>query len=209
VKKFLFILFVILSEFATAQLWQKDTMPYNRKEELIYDGKRYRKYNNYLTIGGGYLWSSVRNMEQKVLAGDFNFHLQKQYFQIGFLMSGKEFLGNNNLQGHIGIGYRKEKDQSNLAFFVGPSYSTFITTKLDTAGEYFPIINTTMGAYICAQYIYKVKYDVGIGLELFGDFSPKQQMGGVKLIAFFSGAYRGLKRGFRNKPPQKVKPKSP
>jgi hypothetical protein len=208
-KKSLFIFFVLLSELGVAQWLKKDTLPYNRKEEIVYDGKRYRKYNNYLTIGGGYLWSSVRNMEQKILAGDFQFHFQKQYFQFGFLMSGKEFLSNNNIQGHIGIGYRREKEQSNLAFFVGPSYSTFVTAKLDSTGEYTPVVNSGMGGYICAQYIYKVKYDVGIGLELFGDFSANQQMGGLKIIAFFSGAYRGVKRGWKTKPPPTVKPQSP
>lgn len=201
-KKVVFIFFVLLTEFCLAQT---DTLPFNRKEEIVFDSKRYRKYNNYLTFGGGLLYSSVRNIDQRVVAADFQFHLQKQYFQLGFLMSGRNFLDNNNLQAHVCFGKRIEKEKMNLALFVGPSYSKFVTAKQDTSGAFFPVVTTGMGGYVCLQAIYKVKYDVGIGIELFGDFTAKQQMGGAKLIVFFSGAYRGVKRGFKTKP----KPKTP
>ena len=176
---------------------KKDTLPYNRKQEIMFDGKRFRVYNNYLSGGIGAGFSSVRPKLQDLIGIDFQFHLTRQYFQIGFLMSGDQLLSNNNIQGHVGYGIRRENNHFNFAAFVGPSYSYFVTAKADTAGINHPVINKTIGAYICVQGIYKFKYDVGIGIELFADLSPLQQMYGGKIVIYFSSAYRGEKRGYK------------
>lgn len=196
--KKLLIIFAFLSQLPSFA--QKDTLPYNRKEEIVYDSKRYRKYNNYLTFGFGKGYSDIRRLDQSYINVDFQFHIQRNYFQIGMFMSGDDFLRNNNIQGHIGVGYRMERNKYNLAGFVGPSYSYFVTGKTDTAGYTVPIINNVLGGYLCLQGIYKIKYDVGLGVELFADFSILQKMAGARVIFFFSGAYRGVKRGFKTKP---------
>ena len=54
---------------------------YFRKEEIIHDGKRYRKYNDYLTIGGSFFNSSLRSAGQQGVGLDFHFHIRRQYFQ--------------------------------------------------------------------------------------------------------------------------------
>ena len=180
-------------------LAQKDTLPFNRKEEIIYDGKRYRKYNDYLTFGAGKAFSDIRKIEQSCLNVDFQFHLTKQYFQLGFFMSGDRFLRNTNVQGHVCYGYRLERELFNFAAFVGPSYSYFVTGTTDTAGVLKVTSHETFGGYICVQGVYKIKYDVGLGLELFADISDKQKMVGARVICYFSGAYRGEKRGYKPK----------
>jgi hypothetical protein len=179
---------------------QKDTLPYNRKEEIVYDSKRYRKYNNYLTFGMGKGYTDVRRLMQSYINVDFQFHLQREYFQMGIFMSGDDFLRNNNIQGHICYGYRHEREKYNLAGFIGPSYSYFVTGRIDTSGYILPVVNNTLGAYVCLQAVYKLKYDVGVGIELFGDISPLQKMAGARMIIYFSGAYRGIKKGFNTKP---------
>lgn len=178
---------------------QKDTLPYNRKAEIVYDSKRYRVYNNYLTFGVGKAYSDIRRLDQNCINADFQFHLSKQYFQMGFFMSGDELLKNTNLQGHVGIGYRYEKELFNLAGFVGPSYSYFVTGEKDTAGVFIVRTQNAFGGYICLQGVYKIKYDVGLGIELFADISAQQRMVGARIICYFSGAYRGVKRGFKTK----------
>lgn len=194
-------LVIILALFFQLPLFsQKDTLPYNRKEEIIYDSKRYRKYNNYLTFGMGKGYSDVRRLDQSYINVDYQFHLQRQYFQAGLYMSGDDFLRNNNIQGHLCYGYRHEREKYNLAGFIGPSYSYFVTGKTDTAGYTSPVINNIMGGYLCLQAVYKIKYDVGIGVEIFTDISPLQKTVGGRIIIFFSGAYRGIKRGFKTKP---------
>lgn len=178
---------------------QKDTLPYNRKKEIVYDDKRYRVYNTYLTFGLGKAYADIRKKDQNCLNVDLQFHLTKQYFQAGFFMSGDELLKNTNIQGHICYGYRYEKELFNLAAFAGPSYSYFVTGVTDTSGLFKVTRHNTLGGYICVQGVYKIKYDVGVGIELFADISSDQKIAGVRIICFFSGSYRGEKKGFKTK----------
>lgn len=180
-------------------LSQKDTLPYNRKQEIVYDGKRYVKYNNYLTFGFGKAFAKIRTTDQNLLGVDYQFHLNREYFQLGFFMSGDQLLSNNNVQGHFCYGKRIERNKYNFAAFIGPSFSSFYLVKTDTSGVKYAENHTAPGLYICIQTVYKVKYDVGIGAELFTDLSALQKLFGCKLIVYFSGAYRGEKKQFRLK----------
>lgn len=193
-KKIIFILVLLYTFCASAQ--KDSTVKFNRKEELVYDGKRYRKYNNYLTFGVGKGYVDIRRIDQSYINFDYQFHLQRQYFQVGVFMSGDDFLRNTDIQGHLCMGYRIERNKYNLAAFIGPSYSYVLTTKTDpTTGDAYAQINNVMGGYMCIQAVYKIKYDVGIGTEVFGEISSLQKMVGGRIIFFFSGAYRGIKRG--------------
>jgi hypothetical protein len=169
---------------------------YFRKEEVIYDGKRYRKYNNYLTLGGGFLSSSLRDDVDRAIGGDFHFHIRRQYFQIGALMSGPQFLSNNNVQGHFGAGLRRERSNSNLAIYGGLTYFTGVITVSDSSLGLIPRYYQGVGAYICAQAMTKLTYDIGAGVEAFAEVSKTQGIIGFKLILFFSGAYVGVKKNY-------------
>jgi hypothetical protein len=170
---------------------------YRRKEEIIYFGKRYRIHNNYFTFGPGFLNSSIREQSQKCAGADFVFHIREEHFQLGLLMSGEEFLSNNNVQVHFGYGLRKEKQTSNLGIFAGPTYFTGVTAFTDpVTGVTRPDFYNGYGFYVSMQGISKFYYDFGIGLELFADVNYKQTMYGFKVILFFSGAYRGVKRNY-------------
>ena len=174
---------------------QEKKPKYDRKEEVLFDGKRYKKYNNYVTMGGGYLISNIRDDAQKNIGFDFQFHIRRQQFQTGLNMSGPEFLSNNNIQFHSGYGLRFEKNRSNLSVYGGLTYFYGVLTVSDTAGI-IPIYYQGVGAYFSAQAITKFTYDIGGGLELFGEYSKKQKIIGLKFILFFSGAYRGAKKNF-------------
>jgi hypothetical protein len=166
---------------------------YDKKEEIIFDNKRYRLYNNYLTGGSGYLGSSIRTQVQKTVGVDYNFHIRRQYFQAGLMMSGEEFLSNNNVQLHACYGIREEKGFTNVCIFAGPSIFTGVEgTPGLTAATYYK----GLGAYFCFQAILKFKYDIGLGINVFAELSQKQNLGGLKFIFFFSGSYRGLKGNF-------------
>jgi hypothetical protein len=171
------------------KFWQPD---YDRKEEMIFDGKRYRIHNSYLSLGGGYLQSTLRQSLQKTIGIDFQFPIRWANFQTGVLMSGEEFGSNNNVQGHICYGLRREKRSSNFAVYAGPAYYTGVLG--DATGN--PVFYEGVSFYACGQAVVKFAYDIGIGAELFVEFSKKQNMMGLKFIAFFSGAYRGPKRNF-------------
>jgi hypothetical protein len=195
--KRLFLIVLLLDVYCSVA--QKDTLPFNRKEEIVFDAKRYRKWNNYLTIGVGKAYSDIRRIDQAVIGLDFQFHVQRNYFQAGFLMTGDNYLKNSNVAGHLCFGKRIEKNFWNFAGFIGPSYSYFVTGTTDSTGLTYVNYHSEIGGYLAIQAVYKVKYDVGIGLEIFADISQKQKMAGGKVILYFSGAYRGVKKGFHSK----------
>jgi hypothetical protein len=162
----------------------------------LHDGKRYRIHNNYLTGGGGYLSSTLRFEVQKAVGLDFQFHIRTQNFQLGILMSGQEFLGNNNLSGHLGYGLRKENSNFNFSLYGGLNYSYGVYAVPDTGNTTKPQFYNNVGVYVCGQAIKKLTYDIGIGLELYAEANQTQVMGGFKFILFFSDSYRGVKRNY-------------
>jgi hypothetical protein len=173
--------------------------PYNRKEEIIFDSKRYRIHNNYVTLGGGPGYSSIRSALQQVAGVDFQFHIRREYFQAGVVLSGFQFFANNHVQLHAGYGKRKESGKYNLAFFGG----TTIYQGVEGVVGQPEIFYGGAGLYFSAQAVRKLTYDVGAGLEAFADLGfrvggrgREQVLYGVKLIVFFSGSYRGPKRNY-------------
>jgi len=193
IKRFLQISFVVISLSLSAQEKPPRVKEkYDRKEEMIYDNKRYQIHNNYLTVGGGVLSSSIRAQSQNNLGLDFQFHIRRQHFQAGGMISGESFGSNNHSQAHIGYGYRQEKRFTNLAAFAGLSYGSGVEGQYPNPAVFY----TSYGGYACIQFIYKFAFDIGLGLEGFADFSYKQNIYGFKVIAFFSGAYRGKKANY-------------
>jgi hypothetical protein len=199
--KLIFFIFIFaISTALTAQKKQpslKDPKPaYFRHEEVIQDGKRYRVNNNYLTFGPGFLASSLRKVSQQSISIDYQFHVKREHFQVGVMMSGNTLGSNNNSQIHMGYGYRKESATTNFAFFAGPSYFTGVTGKTDSTGKTTPLVYTNFGLYLNASMVYKFTYDIGLGAEVFTEISTVQRLFGIKLIAFFSGAYVGPKKNY-------------
>lgn len=197
--RFLYFIVILVSGiemFCQEQKPQQTKEKFDRKEEILYDNKRYRKYNNYVTIGAGFIGSDIRNDVQKVIGFDYQFHIRKQQFQSGILMSGNEFLSNNHIQGHIGYGIRKEKNTSNFALYGGISYATGVIAIYDSTQGYVPKYYDGFGVYFSAQAITKFTYDIGLGVDVFGEYSENQKLFGLKFVMFFSGAYRGEKKNF-------------
>lgn len=164
-------------------------------------------YNNYVTLGGGALFSNIREQNQKTVGADYQFHIRRQYFQVGAMMSGVELFSNNHIQAHACYGLRRENNTTHVAVFLGPSFFTGVK---GIPGQTDPELYEGIGAYISAQAVSKfVAYDIGAGVELFADISAKQNLAGVKLIVFFSSAYRGVKKYYnpnvRPQPQQKTR----
>lgn len=172
---------------------QGEKRPYVRKEEILYENKRYRIHNSYLSFGPGFLVASNHNNAQKNLGIDFQFHVRTLRFQAGLIMSGEEFRSNNNIGGHFGYGLRKETKTKNFAAYLGASFNTGVLTIVDSAGIH-PHLYQGGGIYMCVQAVTKITYDFGIGAELFSEISTTQSLVGLRLTAFFSGAYMGPKR---------------
>jgi len=115
---------------------------------------------------------------------------------VGGQMSGYEFLGNSNSQVHIGYGLRREKNTRNFSVFTGLTYFTGVLSVPDSILGFIPAYYQGMGIYASGQVIFKFKYDIGVGVEVFGEYSVTQQILGLKFIMFFSSAYKGPKKNF-------------
>lgn len=140
----------------------------------------------------GYLASTIRKDIQRTIGVDFQFPIKTYHFQAGAMMSGEQFNSNNTIQGHVGYGLRKETTKSNISVFIGPTIFTGV--KGDSSGD--PEFYEGMGAYVSFQVIAKLKYDIGIGAEAFGEVNYAQRLAGIKVILFFSSAYRGPKKNY-------------
>lgn len=179
---------------------QTDTAAFNPKKEIAFDGKRYRVYNNWLSVGAGAGYNSKWPKDEKNLGADYSFHLKQHYFRLGAFMSGMDFNAANNYNFHLGAGLRKETEKYNLSAFAGPSSSFFRRPLSDSINHNLGTVYNELGAYACIEAVYKIKYDVGIGGQIFCDYNKVQMVYGVRVILFFSSAYRGIKYGY-------VKPK--
>jgi hypothetical protein len=195
VKKLLFILFSLTASLLSfAQETAQDD--FDPKKEIVHDGKRYRVWNNYLTFGGmpGASINSNIPTSQSAAALDLNFHIKKEYFQTGILMSGNTFGDYNNSQIHFCWGKRIERTRYNFAAFGGVDYSLFYLWAKDSVpARFITPARTAIGAYAAIQNYWKFKYDVGIGATVFASYNTYRYLYGLRIELFFSSAYRGDK----------------
>ena len=193
------IVFLLLFHVSHLKSQVDSLKKFDPKEEIDFDGKRYRVYNNWLSLGPGAGYNSHWPKDEKNVAVDFSFHIKDKYFRSGSFMSGIDFTAANNYNFHLQYGIRKETTKYNLAAFIGPSYSYFKRPLSDSIS--FGLSNilnkvyTEFGAYACVEAVYKIKYDVGLGGQVFCDYNRVQLVYGVRLIVYFSSSFRGVKYG--------------
>jgi hypothetical protein len=83
-----------------------------------------------------------------------------------------------------------------MAAFVGLTYFTGVIEGVDTVGNSIPVYYSGNGLYVSANIVSKFTYDIGVGIEVFGQVSAPQSIAGLRLFMFFSSAYRGPKRNY-------------
>lgn len=192
--KTIFILaFCIL--FGEKYFAQSDTTKFDPKKEIAYDGKRYRVYNNWLSVGAGAGYNTRWPKDEKNIGADFSFHIKTHQLRAGGFMSGVDYTAANNYSFHLCYGLRKEREKYNLSAFIGPSTSYFRRPLSDSSNYNLATVYNIVGGYAVIEAIYKIKYDVGIGGQVFCDYNQVQMVYGVRLVLYFSSAYRGIKYG--------------
>lgn len=160
--------------------------------EFVIDNKRFQFYNNWINIGIG----AQQNLTYGIGLGfagsaDFNFHIKREYFQVGAMLTGEHMRAYNNYQVHVGYGKRFEDKDVHVAGFAGISYSTGYGR--DSDSTYNRPYNQP-GLYIEGEIVKKISYDIGLGGSLFADWNTEQSMMGARFILYFSGAFRGKKK---------------
>ena len=159
------------------------------KKIIIIDGKRYKPYNNWLSLSAGAALNTGNPNLQFVGGLDYNFHIKGNYFQLGLFLSGDDFGNYNNYNlAHLCYGKRKEDEKKNFSYFGGLSYSTGYERE---GGGYKATPYQQLGLYASTEYIKKLTYDVGLGGSFFVDVNLIQTIIGLRANVFFSGAYKG------------------
>lgn len=158
---------------------------------FIINNKKFRFYNNWFTIGGG-VQQNLTFKSSLGFAGeaDFNFHIQKHYFQTGIILTGERFGFYTNYALHAGYGKHYEDRDVLFSGFAGLTYSTGYTKVGDTVYTHH---YNVPGLYVQGDIIKKITYDVGFGASLFVDWNQVQSMAGLRFILYFSGSYKGKK----------------
>ena len=189
-RNFYSVVFIFISLFAMAQ----PKGEYDGKKEITYDGKRYRVFNNYITVGGGTEYNTYIQYTNLNLGGDFNFHIKNIYFQAGGFLAGNRFGNWNHAQVHAAIGKRFEMKKFNMAGYLGGSFSTINRPLYDSVNATYQSRSLRpLGLYSAVQFTYKFKYDVGIGFTLFTDINKEQSVYGIRLELYFSSAFLGYR----------------
>jgi hypothetical protein len=191
---FIFVFCIFFGEIFFAQ--SDSAKVFNSKEEIALDGKRYRVHNSWLSVGAGAGYNTRWPKDEKNIGADFTFYIKQHHFRIGGFMSGANFTASNNYSFHLCYGWRKETEKYNLSAFIGPSNSYFRRPLSDSSNYNLATVYSQVGAHACIEAVYKFKYDVGLGGQIFCDYNQVQMVYGVRLIAYFSGAYRGIKYGY-------------
>ncbi len=159
--------------------------------QFVINNQKFRYYNNWLNIQGG-VQQNITYQRELGFAGavDFNFHIKRQYFQLGTSITGASFNSFNNYQLHLGYGKRFEDKDYHFAAFAGLSYCTGYALVGDSI---YSRPYDEPGLYLEGEVVKKIAYDVGFGVSLFVDWNKEQSMIGCRFIIFFSGSYQGYK----------------
>lgn len=200
-RAFCFFLLLLLCGGTAQELAAQADTTFNPKKEVVFNDKRFRVWNNWISGGAGPMFHTNNPRTQLALGVNFNFHIKHYYFRIGGMFSGDRFGSWNNLQGHIGwIPLRRDNEHAHQAIVAGVSYSTGY--RFVYAGHYDNLNPyARAGVYAEYQYVRKINYDFGIGGALFADVNSQNTLIGLRIDVYFSGAYRGYVRG--KEPPKR------
>lgn len=183
-KPLLLIFCLLAPGFLPAQ--KRDSI-YDPKKEIVINNSRFKVYNCWLSGGAGWAQNFTTGRSKFNLGADFNFHIRPEWFQFGFFFSGPAFGNYDNYNFHFCYGRRLENEKINLAAFGGLSFSSG-HIKLDSN---FQNNYNDPSLYVCSQLVKKLTYDVGAGLDVFAELTPKHFLGGFRFVIYFSGAYKG------------------
>lgn len=164
------------------------------KGRIVFKDRIYRQNASYLTVayGAGYGFES-KLIEQNMNISYQHF-LKKVGLQIGYHSSSdtkiwwRSYQKLNDL--YLGIGKRWESSRYNFSVFGGPSlaYGSYIDWN-DKYQKDWAYGFTTGGLHAEAQATYKITYDIGVGLSVYGSINNQYSVAGAQVHLFFSTAF--------------------
>ncbi len=164
------------------------------KNRIIYQNRIYRLNAPYVTFayGAGHGFESDKIEQNMTLA--FHYFIKGFGLRLGYHSSSdtkiwwRSYQKLNDL--FLGFGTRLEKPRWNFAIFGGPSfaYGSYIDWNPDRQKDWAYGF-ATPGIHAEIQTTYRIIYDIGVGLSLYGTYNRYYPVAGAQLHLFFSTAY--------------------
>lgn len=176
------------------RVYGKDTIYPLRDGRFILHEKIYKERAPYLTLAYGANRNFKKSTVEQNMMITYHHFLGKLGLSLGYHTSSdikvwwRSYQKLNDFW--LGGGYRYEHPKFNLSAFVGPSlsYGSWIAWS-DELEENRAYGFTTLGGVAEVQMTYRLLYDVGVGLSLYGSVSEYHAVAGAQVHFFFSTAF--------------------
>jgi hypothetical protein len=160
------------------------------KGRVVYKNRIYRQNASYLTMGYGAGFGFESKMIEQNMTISYHHFIKQIGLQLGYHSSSdtkiwwRSYQKLNDL--YLGVGKRWETSRYNFSVFGGPSwsYGSFWITKDSTYHSFH-----TPGFHAEAQATYKIAYDIGVGLSVYGSINSQYSVVGAQVHLFFSTAF--------------------
>lgn len=172
----------------------KDTIYPLKDGRILFNERIYRENASYMTFAYG-AGKNFRQggLEQDLMVGYHHF-INNIGISIGYHASSdiqvwwRSYQKLNDLW--LGAGWRHESLRYNLGIFAGPSFSygSYIAWS-EPRQEDRAYGFTTLGGVAEIQLTYKLLYDLGLGLSLYGSYNRYYAVAGAQIHLFFSTAF--------------------
>lgn len=164
------------------------------KNRIVYKDRIYRQNAPYLTFGYGAGYGFESDSIEQNMALAIHYYFKKFGLQIGYHSSSdtkvwwRSYQKLNDL--YLCMGKRWESTRYNFSVFGGPSlaYGSYIAWN-EERQKNWAYGFTTGGLHAEAQATYKITYDLGVGLSLYGSVNRYYSVAGAQVHLYFSTAF--------------------
>ena len=168
-------------------------------EKFIIKEKIYKPGSSWLKFGTGtgFNWSRYKAENNANIT--VSFRIKNMYLQTGYHVSSDKFFTQRSYQKlndlYLAPGWRRETRKSNFSIFAGPSLAyggTFdhYSTSNGVTSKWYRGFNQ-IGLFGSVEYTFKIFYDLGFGVSLYGSYNKFYKVTGIQVHFYFSGAYKG------------------
>lgn len=172
----------------------KDTIFPIKDHRFIFNERIYRENAPYITLGYGAGYNFDRDSIEQNMMITYHHFIGNIGLSLGYHTSSdikvwwRSYQKLNDFW--LGGGYHIERPRYNFSAFAGPSlaYGSWIAWS-DEHQENRAYGFTTVGGVAEVQFTYRILYDVGLGMSLYGSFNRFYQVAGAQVHLFFSTAF--------------------
>jgi hypothetical protein len=164
------------------------------KGRIVHKDRIYRQNAPYLTAAYGAGYGFESEMVEQNMTLSFQYFFKKIGLQLGYHSSSdtkiwwRSYQKLNDL--YLGVGKRWEGTRYNFSIFGGPAYAygSYIDWNEARQKEWAYGFSTG-GLHADLQATYKIAYDIGVGLSVYGSLNRYYSAAGAQVHLYFSTAF--------------------